>query len=67
MCQYGNCHEEESLPVLVSTGGRAVNERKRFCSEYHAALWLLRWAVLREHNPNRKASANTLLDAAYKE
>lgn len=74
LCGYGNCREEDTrdgergLPVIVTVvqkGGGG--ERKRFCSEYHAALWLLGWASKREQNINRRMSAEALRDASYKE
>jgi hypothetical protein len=65
MCQYGNCHEQDKLPVQVSTGNG--EQRARFCSEFHAALWLLKWAIAREQNVNRRLSALALLDVAFKE
>lgn len=77
LCEYGNCHVEQDahrvtpdipLPVIVSiTQKDGGGERKRFCSEYHAALWLLRWAKTREQNLHRRMSAMALLEAAYKE
>lgn len=76
LCGYGNCHveqqkakyEENNLPVIVTIvvkGGGG--ERKQFCSEFHAALWLLGWASKRDQNINRRVSAAALREAAYKE
>ena len=41
LCAFGNCHNDE-VRVTLNNG----DERPAFCSELHAALWLvgrLRW------------------------
>lgn len=36
LCAFGNCHNYEAV-VTINTG----DERPAFCSELHAALWLV--------------------------
>lgn len=54
MCAYGDCHESDKLPVKVSIG--YGEHRVRFCSEYHAALWLVRLARIRKQTDEGDAN-----------
>lgn len=49
ICAYGDCHDElRGRRVSVTISEHAgEKERKQFCSERHAGLWLERWAVIR--------------------
>lgn len=40
MCRYGNC-DSEDITVIVSVPRGGIMQRVRFCSEAHAALWLM--------------------------
>lgn len=51
LCQFGNCKVIGSLPVKVSI--RSGEERVAFCSEVHAAAWLLT-VVSRHHEINAR-------------
>lgn len=55
LCQYANCHESENLPVRLSVD--SGEQRLRFCSEMHAAGWLLWRCANLEQNLNRKMAA----------
>ena len=54
LCQFGNCKTEGELPVKVSVGGG--DQRLAFCSETHAAAWLLTRAS-HHHDINVKLGA----------
>ncbi len=41
LCEYGSCHEDGNLPILVTDKSTDPHARPRFCSYAHAIGWLM--------------------------
>ena len=58
MCDYGNCQETQIAIVLTEVGNGKIEDRRRFCSFWHAGRYALnKSARLRQVGPDATVAA----------